>query len=263
MNRTKGFITAIVTAIVTVTTVTPVYALSSNPQDAFARNIAIQNISQNMSRYTPYGTGVLRIPYSDYIRLFRGPKVFDIDNQLCWDETKWAEGGGFDEVRYAVDYPDVAAVAGYGHNALWNHFKTVGIPKGRRAYFKPVEQDGLKICIQQRMTLDAIAIVQQCCNAGMSDREKAVAVNYAMCSAYSYDISQIGKGMLNNTGVCDDYAKIYKEAMRVLGIPCIRVVNNNHAWNEVYVDGSWYVVDVTWNDLGEDLLLVDSHPYEL
>lgn len=263
MNRTKRFITAVVTALVTVATVTPVYALSGNPNDALFRNIAIQNVSQNLSGYSPFGTGVIKMPYSQYIRLFRGPKVFDIDNQLCWDETKWVEGGGFDEVRYAAEYPDAAAAVGYDHSALWNHFKTVGIAEGRIAHYKPVEHEGLKICIRERVVLDAIAIVEQSCNAQMSDRDKAIAVNDAMCAAYSYDTSEWGNKMLNNSGVCDDYANLYKEAMMALGIPCIRVVNNNHAWNEVYIDGAWYVVDVTWNDLGENLLLVDSHPYEM
>ena len=45
-----------------------------------------------------------------------------------------------------------------------------------------------------------------------------------------------------------------------------------HEWNQVYVDGQWKVVDVTWNDgdqpggkQGSDdtrLLLVDHHPRE-
>ena len=35
-----------------------------------------------------------------------------------------------------------------------------------------------------------------------------------------------------------------------LNIPCIIVKSENHSWNEVYVDGQWLTVDVTFNDGG-------------
>ena len=263
MNRSKRFIAAVITALVTATTVTPVYALSSAPIDVMQRDLAIQRVAENLAGYTPYGSGLIKLPYSRYVGLFRGPKVFDIDNRLCWDETKWVEGGGFDEVRYAEENPDVAAEVGYSHNALWNHFKTVGIAEGRTAQYKHVQQDEYYLCIYQCMVTDAIRMVEEVCNDQMSDWDKAVAVNNEMCAKYSYDVSQNGKRMFYNAGVCDDYANVYKEAMMAIGIPCYRVVNNNHAWNEVYIDGQWYVVDVTWNDCGKDLLLVNSHPYEM
>lgn len=65
--------------------------------------------------------------------------------------------------------------------------------------------------------------------------------------------------------VCAGYADLYKELMRILGIPCKYVsgialnegvfsdwsdyADNkiNHAWNEVYADGRWIVLDVTWD----------------
>ena len=37
----------------------------------------------------------------------------------------------------------------------------------------------------------------------------------------------------------------------MLGIPCNKVVSKSlkHAWNEVYIDGVAYHIDVTWNDM--------------
>ena len=57
--------------------------------------------------------------------------------------------------------------------------------------------------------------------------------------------------------VCEGYSRAFKILCDELGIPCVTVngyaVNNvgesgSHMWNAVYVDGSWYGVDVTWDD---------------
>lgn len=57
--------------------------------------------------------------------------------------------------------------------------------------------------------------------------------------------------------VCEGYAKAFKVLCDRLGIPCMLVegIANNgsqseaHMWNYVQMeDGSWYAIDVTWND---------------
>lgn len=65
--------------------------------------------------------------------------------------------------------------------------------------------------------------------------------------------------------ICVGYADLYKELMRVLGIPCKTVTgvalsegvrkewdstnstDINHVWNEVYVNNRWVTVDTTWD----------------
>ena len=52
--------------------------------------------------------------------------------------------------------------------------------------------------------------------------------------------------------VCEGYARAFKLICDKLEIPCLFVVGNfrgeNHAWNMVRLDGSWYAVDVTLDD---------------
>lgn len=56
--------------------------------------------------------------------------------------------------------------------------------------------------------------------------------------------------------VCDGYARAYKILMDKAGIPTDYVSGSNrfnsnlsgHAWNLVKLDGTWYHVDVTWDD---------------
>lgn len=52
--------------------------------------------------------------------------------------------------------------------------------------------------------------------------------------------------------VCEGYAKAFKMLMDALLIECRIVSNDTHAWNEVKLDGLWYMLDVT-NDAMPEL----------
>ena len=62
-------------------------------------------------------------------------------------------------------------------------------------------------------------------------------------------------------GVCESYAKTYDYLCERFNLSCITVPgfasengsSYGHAWNVVQIDGSWYNVDITWDDIGVDL----------
>ena len=63
--------------------------------------------------------------------------------------------------------------------------------------------------------------------------------------------------LIDNLAVCDGYAKSFKYILDNIGISCVIVCGigenssgeiENHAWNDVLINGSWYAVDVTWDD---------------
>lgn len=71
------------------------------------------------------------------------------------------------------------------------------------------------------------------------------------------NIYNIYGALINKQAVCEGYAKTFKYLMDGLGIPCTLVIgvasnsegiNENHAWNYVKLDGTWYAVDTTWDD---------------
>ncbi len=52
-------------------------------------------------------------------------------------------------------------------------------------------------------------------------------------------------------GVCDDYANLFNAMCAKAGIQCRKIVGyatGSHAWNQVFVDGTWYNIDCTWDD---------------
>lgn len=60
--------------------------------------------------------------------------------------------------------------------------------------------------------------------------------------------------LVDGVGICMGYTTTFQLFMDLLGIQCITVegtaynYTETHAWNQVYLDGDWYCVDVTWDD---------------
>lgn len=63
--------------------------------------------------------------------------------------------------------------------------------------------------------------------------------------------------LVNGESVCEGYARAFKYIMDEIGIPCTLVrgmgqnsegETENHAWNYVQLDGTWYAIDCTWDD---------------
>lgn len=56
---------------------------------------------------------------------------------------------------------------------------------------------------------------------------------------------------------CEGYAKAFNLLASRMGLECVLVTGTtdegeNHAWNQVKIDGTWYNLDVTWDDTDVD-----------
>lgn len=49
--------------------------------------------------------------------------------------------------------------------------------------------------------------------------------------------------------ICGTYSNAFVYLCQRAEIPCISVVDDIHAWNEVYVDGKWYTTDISYYDV--------------
>lgn len=69
-------------------------------------------------------------------------------------------------------------------------------------------------------------------------------------SAGSDDIFTCYGALVDKRCVCDGFSKAYRLLLSRIGISAVRVESDemNHAWNMVQLDGSWYHVDLTWDD---------------
>ena len=99
----------------------------------------------------------------------------------------------------------------------------------------------------------------------MTDVQKIKAVHDYLVMNTWYDTSYYSKDdyhdhleniLVEHRAVCQGYSVAFYVFMKELGIPCTVLMgeadNGNgmedHAWNAVKLDGSWYFIDVTWDD---------------
>ena len=116
-------------------------------------------------------------------------------------------------------------------------------------------------------------------SAGL-DSEKAALLHDAIARTATYDVaaydainagttsgdsaevarSQEAYGILvDHTAVCTGYAEAFLLAADAVGLRAVVVTGlangglttGGHAWDRVWVDGAWRVVDVTWDDAGD------------
>jgi transglutaminase/protease-like cytokinesis protein 3 len=102
-----------------------------------------------------------------------------------------------------------------------------------------------------------------------SDYKKVKAIHDYIVKRVSYDQTlkkhSAYNALINKSSVCEGYAAAAYRMLTDLGIEC-RIITGvagggPHAWNIVQVDGTWYNLDLTWDDpitnTGEQVLRYD------
>lgn len=85
----------------------------------------------------------------------------------------------------------------------------------------------------------------------LSDYEKVKAVHdyIVRYCEYSYAGSGAYNTLYQGLSACNGYALSFFRIMEKSGIPVTFEVGASHAWNKVCLDGYWYNIDLTWDDL--------------
>ena len=101
--------------------------------------------------------------------------------------------------------------------------------------------------------------------AGKSDAEKVRQIAFYVCDRLTYraGVSPTPSTVLVSDSVKQGNCMAYAHNCMVLcgmaDIPCVFLHSSTHQWNEVYVDGQWWSVDVSGIDVADD---TSSRPYE-
>lgn len=118
-----------------------------------------------------------------------------------------------------------------------------------------------------RAIYDAAAqVLGETLTDGMTDYEKEYALYMWVVTNVEYDYDYQDTlaaadrasytpygGLVNRKGICLGFASTFQLLMDMAGVECITVVGatlnstEDHAWNQVRLDGQWYCVDTTWD----------------
>lgn len=139
------------------------------------------------------------------------------------------------------------------------------------------------------------ALVASGASEASTDAERVAAIHDYVTQIATYDyeaFQEIGAGignsasarvvqsqqaygiLIDGTAVCNGYAQTFQLMADELGLRVVTVTGTDsagltgasHAWNKVWVDGAWRIVDVTWDDREgappsrDYLLTLDSDP---
>ena len=134
-----------------------------------------------------------------------------------------------------------------------------------------IAEDYYAVTTRDKFDQDITAMVQDAVariSADMTDFERALAlhdyilekINYAYIpgtntpETASWAHSIVGVSS-KGKGVCESYAKTFALLCRLNGVDCMPVwgdAGGAHMWNLVKINGTWYVADLTWDDMNVD-----------
>jgi len=144
--------------------------------------------------------------------------------------------------------------------------KTVSVSNSNQLFFAlehrlkpiPVENSNAEIALNKCKN-----ILRNIINDDMSDEEKVLRIYRYLCYLVTYNLPSsatsdnsllydafYAEGVLNNgQAVCDGICKTVSLLCNIEGIRCVRTASTSHAWNEVFVNGNWFTLDVTHGNL--------------
>lgn len=95
-------------------------------------------------------------------------------------------------------------------------------------------------------------------SAPSGEYEKALYIHDAVVNGCEYDADTKFSGtaygcLVEGKARCEGYAKAFCHLARELDMECVVVTGKttdgeDHAWNQIKIDGEWYNCDVTWDD---------------
>lgn len=132
------------------------------------------------------------------------------------------------------------------------------------------------IAMRESTENKANEIIRNIIKPGMSDYEKVLAVHDYIIINSRYDRANADRNtvpieeheaygvLIKGIGVCDSYAKAVKLLLEKAGVQSMlvegskagavgqRLSDIDHAWNIVKLEGEYYHVDATWDDVSEE-----------
>lgn len=112
-------------------------------------------------------------------------------------------------------------------------------------------------------------IIDENINDSMSNREKIRILHNYLIVNTDYDIEYANDiknnipnysnsykatgALVNHLAVCSGYTDALSIMLDYLNIKNVKISNENHVWNLIYVDNVWFHTDVTNDDFGNDI----------
>lgn len=197
-------------------------------------------------------------PYRDTIRNYDGAFVKIYEAMVSGAEFADLSPYKIDTAEVVQIYTDVLMSS----PELFYAANTVTYFYNQRGYVTKVEftytMDAEEREVASRMYEQEVDYIVSLVDPALSEAEKALFVHDYLIASYSYDEEESNFDALSlfreRSGVCQAYSLAYMAVLRELDMDVVMVTSDemNHAWNLVEIDGSWYHVDLSFDDPAPD-----------
>ncbi len=171
-----------------------------------------------------------------------------------------------DEFAQAWDHAEDGYEAQMMHWQGGSHTSYMGVNRHVKSFTITYQVDDDTLPTYNQQLTDLVQQIASQIDPAESNYAKAVFAhdwlvnNVTFDTAHGQDESGFGfwhtplSALRDHTAVCSGYAAAYELLLEAMGIECrvVRSVDMSHDWNAVLLDGSWYYVDVTWDDADSD-----------
>lgn len=143
------------------------------------------------------------------------------------------------------------------------------------------DEKSLNDCLREQHDImwndpEIIAVAEELTSGCSNDYERVLKLYQHITKDFYYDYDQINSNLVyqddillllrDKVAVCEGFANVFVGLCRSLGIPATVSfgmsedftdstqrdgIVSNHAWAEVYIDGTWYITDCTWDNNNE------------
>lgn len=179
---------------------------------------------------------------------------YTIPTNNTWTSIPLQSGSGTYKVRF------MKQVSGNSYSQMYSVTFQVGMQNANSAYLNPSQY------VVYNSGSASVAKAKSLVSGAGSDAQKVSKIYSYIVNNISYDydkMKNLPSGYLPNPdstlasrkGICFDYAALMAAMLRSQGVPCKLVIGNAdgqyHAWNMVYVNGSWQLYDPTFGAAGQ------------
>ena len=177
-------------------------------------------------------------------------------NSLNYEQTKSSRSSDFED--FAINnslYTYEVSTSDQLFYALERGVKPLCVPGSNADIVYQEMKKVLREIISDNMTdVEKVIAIHDYIIMNVTYDEEVLQLLYqGVGNANSYKSFYLEGVFLEKKAVCEGISKAVTSMCNVEGIPCVMVEGYpkanpqgaGHAWNKVYVDGSWYIVDVT------------------
>ncbi len=213
------------------------YSILNAQQKEWYRKIdaAVKNLEEKVVLGEEIAEGTNYYIY--YIYMADNPEHFYMGAQIGME---W--GGG--TASLLLSYSDGVNNGGYGYDEMTDALRSSILAKKAR-FDAEVQRIVSTIpasapdVVKEKLIYDRILM-------DSSYKQGAVWEGVAPDHWTSYGV------IMNHTGVCESYSEAFHTLCHMVGIKCVEVVGTgngeNHKWSAVFLEGEWYMCDITFDD---------------